>query len=739
MLGTASFAVILCKFNDIAIPDLPSSFFENAIAAGGGGLYDYWNDVSYAQLNLNNSAVFGWYTMQYSFFENTTQPRGTWIAEARRLAGNAGVDLAKFHGVIAVVNAGGGHYLSTKYGVDEGEQGVDVSVDVPGVWGQNDWRWCKKCQTLNYAGLTTGACPAGGDHDDSSSNSYSLALNQPEFPGQIDWRWCKKCQALNYGAGTGACSAGGEHDNSASGDYTLSINSGNVKFVAQNQWKWCNKCQVLAYSGFSPGPCAAGGTHNSASDDYVLVSALDQSSFNNTFLGHETGHSLGLGHSWLASPETVYGNPWDIMSAMSVHDYSNSAYPVAGPGVNAPNLDYMGWLPNIATWTPASVTGGNETIQLLALNQPELGYLAAKVPKADSMYYVEYRQPTGWDQAIPRAAVFINEDRSWLWCRKCQELTLAAANPPGPCAGGGTHDHTGSGYYTLLHNTPSGDPGQSDWCWCNKCQALAYDGGPAGACPGGGSHNFQGSNNYTLVHDTAAAYGQSNWRWCSKCQALNYAGQASAGPCPAGGTHNTASDNYAITVDSVQRHSFLLGDSSGNVEWQPGDVFTDKNRGVAVVIHSFSSAGPALATVSISSLQNLWQWCSKCQGLAYGGSPTAGPCPAGGSHDHTGSSDYSLLHDLPGNAVQSNWRWCSKCQGLAYAGISQGVCPAGGTHNIASDDYGLLHDSEISHAQGNWRWCNKCQGLAYAGISGGVCPAGGTHNPDSDDYYVINV
>jgi hypothetical protein len=27
MLGTASFAVILCKFNDIAIPDLPISFF----------------------------------------------------------------------------------------------------------------------------------------------------------------------------------------------------------------------------------------------------------------------------------------------------------------------------------------------------------------------------------------------------------------------------------------------------------------------------------------------------------------------------------------------------------------------------------------------------------------------------------------------------------------------------------------------------------------------------------------
>jgi hypothetical protein len=40
--------------------------------------------------------------------------------------------------------------------------------------------------------------------------------------------------------------------------------------------------------------------------------------------------------------------------------------------------------------------------------------------------------------------------------------------------------------------------------------------------------------------------------------------------------------------------------------------------------------------------------------------------------------------------AQSNWRWCNKCQGLAYAGNSQGVCPAGGTHNIASDNYNLI-------------------------------------------------
>ena len=40
--------------------------------------------------------------------------------------------------------------------------------------------------------------------------------------------------------------------------------------------------------------------------------------------------------------------------------------------------------------------------------------------------------------------------------------------------------------------------------------------------------------------------------------------------------------------------------------------------------------------------QTDWRWCKKCQGLAYAGNPSVGPCPAGGDHDHSGSSDYIL-------------------------------------------------------------------------------------------------
>ena len=76
--------------------------------------------------------------------------------------------------------------------------------------------------------------------------------------------------------------------------------------------------------------------------------------------------------------------------------------------------------------------------------------------------------------------------------------------------------------------------------------------------------------------------------------------------------------------------------------------------------------------------------------MAGGSSP--GPCPAGGVHNHTGSSNYVLA--LSGALVagaQSNWRWCNKCMGLTWGGSSTpGLCPAGGTHNLtASGNYML--------------------------------------------------
>ena len=63
-----------------------------------------------------------------------------------------------------------------------------------------------------------------------------------------------------------------------------------------------------------------------------------------------------------------------------------------------------------------------------------------------------------------------------------------------------------------------------------------------------------------------------------------------------------------------------------------------------------------------------WAWCRKCQGLAFAGNILPGACPAGASHDHSGSGNYVIAFTAAAApAGQADWRWCRKCQGLAFA------------------------------------------------------------------------
>ena len=144
-------------------------------------------------------------------------------------------------------------------------------------------------------------------------------------------------------------------------------------------------------------------------------------------------------------------------------------------------------------------------------------------------------------------------------------------------------------------------------------------------------------------------------------------------------------------------------------------------------------------------LQNNWQWCTKCQALAFAGNANLGDCPAGGLHDHTGSRNYCVSM---GGAVpqgsQSNWRWCNKCQALSFGGSpSPGKCSAGGMHDhTGSGDYVLAIKATNAalpqDSQDNWRWCKKCQVLSLAGgSSAGTCGAGGLHDHTGSGNYVL--
>lgn len=146
---------------------------------------------------------------------------------------------------------------------------------------------------------------------------------------------------------------------------------------------------------------------------------------------------------------------------------------------------------------------------------------------------------------------------------------------------------------------------------------------------------------------------------------------------------------------------------------------------------------PAIAQVN---RQDNWQWCNKCQALTFAGTDSLGACPAGGVHNHQGSSNYVLILNSPGVQGQGNWRWCNKCQSLTYAGTdSLGQCAAGGTHDHGGSGNYVLRENDPNYSgQDNWRWCNKCQTLSYAGADSlGACPAGGVHNHSGSGNYTL--
>ncbi|MFY2564003.1 M57 family metalloprotease [Corallococcus terminator] len=138
-------------------------------------------------------------------------------------------------------------------------------------------------------------------------------------------------------------------------------------------------------------------------------------------------------------------------------------------------------------------------------------------------------------------------------------------------------------------------------------------------------------------------------------------------------------------------------------------------------------------------VQASWTWCSKCQGLFFGGNPNP-QCPAGGAHITSVSGNYHLAHTIaPTAGWQGGWRWCNKCQGLFFGGNAGSVCPTGGGHDgSASGDYHLHHSAGAApDLQSNWRWCQKCQGLFFGGNAGSVCPTGGSHDGSLSGNYSL--
>ncbi len=137
--------------------------------------------------------------------------------------------------------------------------------------GQDNWRWCHKCQGMFFGGNPGSHCPAGGAHSKTGSGNYDIVKNWTAAAGQDNWRWCNKCQGMFFAGNPGShCPAGGAHSKTGSGNYKLIFNA--VGSTGQYDWRWCHKCQGLYFAGNPGSHCPAGGAHDkTGSGDYSLM------------------------------------------------------------------------------------------------------------------------------------------------------------------------------------------------------------------------------------------------------------------------------------------------------------------------------------------------------------------------------------------------------------------------------------------------------------------------------------
>jgi hypothetical protein len=154
----------------------------------------------------------------------------------------------------------------------------------------------------------------------------------------------------------------------------------------------------------------------------------------------EMGHLFGLNHSRRLSTSTSdYDDCYDIMSA-SCSGYSSSPFYAnaysfadtdfgdpnggtgngAGPGMSTPYLDQAGWLPRDRGTNFDSGGCAQTSFGMAALNRPEApGYLEVRRPAAVTIpnpggttigdyYTIELRNKSGWDRGIPADAFVLH-------------------------------------------------------------------------------------------------------------------------------------------------------------------------------------------------------------------------------------------------------------------------------------------------------------------------------------------
>src|SRR6266849_4415907 len=106
--GVKPLAVVLCKFTDQTFEPHSAAYFQDMFSdtgVGKKGLFDFWKDVSYSNLDLTGTVAKGWYTVPMTFSAWSALGRGPKLDKcATQALGD--INFNNFAGVLVINNTG---------------------------------------------------------------------------------------------------------------------------------------------------------------------------------------------------------------------------------------------------------------------------------------------------------------------------------------------------------------------------------------------------------------------------------------------------------------------------------------------------------------------------------------------------------------------------------------------------------------------------------------------------------
>jgi hypothetical protein len=618
---------------------------------------------------------------------------------------------------------------------------IDYALQSPSVT-QANWRWCQRCQGLFYGpNVATSTCPASGagNHNGASSSNYRLVSDAPSYPGQQNWRWCDRCQGLFYGpnAAWSRCPEGGRH---VIGTTVYVLLSQSPLAGGQHGWRWCRKCQGLFYGpNEATSDCPAGGAHDAAgSGDFSLLSAAsglpagfpdDWVSVNLTAGNSTHGH---VGVPWPGSGSSVAGTmsgtnvTFDPALATTsdqqvlnsfyyccyIHDFSYAL------GFREPDGNFQA--DNFGR-------GGAQGDSVDARSWP------APIAAIANMYTPVDGQPPvmnlGLHGTTRRHAAF---DSTVVYHEFTHGITNRLVGGP---ANGNTlvslqSRGIGEGCSDYVACTITDTTVVGSWLFDKPggVRVFPYDSSfpdDFGDLGTGRFHDLQVHATGEIWCATLMEMGRRTDKFLTLQLVIDALKLSPANP-----SFLNMRDAILLALANMVPGGRLTADQHDGA-WQ-GTWSTFARFGMGP---QAASDGAQLTGIVADHTvgQDGWRWCQGCQGMFFGPNVSSSDCPVGGPHVIGGSGNYDIVADWAGAPGQANWRRCNRCQGMFYGpNVSASKCPAwptGNPHNsFGSADFKLVVNAAGSSGQYGWRWCTDCQGLFYGpNVSSSVCPAGGAH------------